>query len=57
MEKKGYKITARDMSDLVQADVALNDGEVDFNVEQHTAYMDNFNKKQNGHLVALTPIR
>lgn len=56
MEKKGYKITARDMSDLVQADVALNDGEVDFNVEQHTAYMDNFNKKQNGHLVALTPI-
>ena len=40
MEKKGYKITARDMSDLVQADVALNDGEVDFNVEQHTAYMD-----------------
>ena len=56
MEKKGYKITARDMSDLFQADVALNDGEVDFNVEQHTAYMDNFNKKQNGHLVALTPI-
>lgn len=56
MEKKGYKITARDMSDLVQADVALNDGEVDFNVEQHTAYMNNFNEKQGGHLVALTPI-
>ena len=27
------------MSDLVQADQVLSDGEVDFNVEQHTAYM------------------
>lgn len=56
LEKKGYKITGKDMSDLLQADVALNEGEVDFNVEQHTAYMDNFNNKQNGHLAALTPI-
>lgn len=44
------------MSDLLQADVALNEGEVDFNVEQHTAYMENFNQKQNGHLAAVTPI-
>lgn len=56
LEKKGYKITAKDMSDLLQADVALNEGEVDFNVEQHTAYMNNFNEKQGGHLAALTPI-
>ena len=39
LEKKGYKVTGKDMSDLLQADVALNEGEVDFNVEQHTAYM------------------
>lgn len=56
LEKKGYKVIGKDMSDLLQADVALNEGEVDFNVEQHTAYMENFNKKQNGHLAALTPI-
>lgn len=56
LEKKGYKVTGKDMSELLQADVALNDGEVDFNVEQHTAYMNDFNKKQGGHLVALTPI-
>ena len=56
LEKKGYKFTGKDMSDLLQADVALNDGEVDFNVEQHTAYMNDFNKKQNGHLAAITPI-
>ena len=56
LEKKGYKITAKDMSDLLQADVALNEGEVDFNVEQHIAYLEDFNKKQNGHLAAVTPI-
>lgn len=56
LEKKGYKITAKEMSDLLQADAALNEGEVDFNVEQHTAYMNNFNEKQNGHLAAITPI-
>jgi len=56
LEKKGYKIVGKDMSDLLQADVALSEGEVDFNVEQHTAYMENFNNKQGGHLAALTPI-
>lgn len=56
LEKKGYKVTGKDMSDLLQADVALNEGEVDFNVEQHTAYMENFNQKQDGHLAALAPI-
>lgn len=56
LEKQGYTFKAVDMSDLVQADQVLNDGEVDFNVEQHTAYMNNFNEKQKGHLVALTAI-
>lgn len=56
LEKKGYKFAGKDMSDLLQADIALNEGEVDFNVEQHTAYMENFNKKQGGHLAAITPI-
>lgn len=44
LEKKGYKVTGKDMSELLQADVALNEGEVDFNVEQHTAYMENFSQ-------------
>jgi D-methionine transport system substrate-binding protein len=56
LEKEGYTVKGVDMSDLLQADLALNDGEVDFNVEQHTAYMQNFNKLQDGHLAALTPI-
>lgn len=56
LEAKGYKLVGKDMSDLLQADVVLNDGEVDFNVEQHTAYMENFNQKQGGKLAAITPI-
>ncbi len=56
LEKQGYKVVARNMSDLLQADFALNEGEVDFNVEQHTAYYQNFNKSQKGHLIGITPI-
>ena len=35
---------------------ALNDGEIDFNVEQHTAYAKNFNEAQKGNLVPISPI-
>ena len=56
LEKQGYTVKGIDLSDLLQADLALNEGEVDFNVEQHTAYLENFNKTQDGHLVPLTPI-
>ena len=44
LEEKGYTVKGVDLSDLQTADIARNDGEVDVNVEQHTAYMDNVNK-------------
>lgn len=56
LEKKGYSFTVVDFSDLLQNDLALNEGEIDFNVEQHTAYANNFNEAQNGDLVAISPI-
>ena len=56
LEEKGYTVKGVDLSDLQTADIALNDGEVDVNVEQHTAYMDNFNKSYDGDLVAISPI-
>ncbi len=56
LEKEGYTFKAVEFSDLVQNDTALQEGEIDFNVEQHTAYKDNFNKSQNGNLVTITPI-
>ena len=56
LKKEGYKFKCVEFSDLLQNDTALNDGDIDVNVEQHTAYMKNFNKEQDGDLVALTPI-
>ncbi|ERK48916.1 MetQ/NlpA family ABC transporter substrate-binding protein [Leptotrichia wadei] len=56
LEKKGYKFEVVEFSDLLQNDTALNEGDIDVNVEQHTAYMNNFNDSQKGNLVALTPI-
>lgn len=56
LEKKGYKFQVVEFSDLLQNDTALNEGDIDVNVEQHTAYMNNFNESQKGDLVALTPI-
>ena len=46
LEKEGYTLTEVDFSDLLQNDLALNDGEIDFNVEQHTAYAENFKPRR-----------
>ena len=56
LEKEGYTVNGVDFSDLQTADIGLNDGDVDVNVEQHTAYMENFNANYNADLVALSPI-
>lgn len=56
LEKDGYQFACVEFSDLLQNDTALNEGDIDVNVEQHTAYMENFNQAQGGTLTALTPI-
>lgn len=56
LEEEGYTLRAQDMSDLLTADIALNDGDVDFNVEQHTAYLEAFNAEHDGDLVPISPI-
>ncbi|WP_429971846.1 MetQ/NlpA family ABC transporter substrate-binding protein [Fructilactobacillus sp. Tb1] len=56
LEKEGYKVKNQSFSDLSLADVAINNGEADLNVDQHTAYMDNFNKEKHAHLTSLTKI-
>lgn len=56
LEEQGYTLKGVDFSDLLTADIALNDGDVDFNVEQHTAYAENFNASNNGDLVPISPI-
>ncbi len=56
LEAQGYTVEGTDFADLQSADIALLDGEVDVNVEQHTAYAENFNKAQDGDLVTISPI-
>ena len=56
LEKEGYMVEGTDFSELLTADIALNDGDVDVNVEQHTAYAENFNASYNGDLTPICPI-
>lgn len=56
LEEQGYTLQGQDVSDLLTADIALNDGDVDFNVEQHTAYLEAFNAENDGDLVPISPI-
>lgn len=52
----GYTIDYQDFSDLRQADVALSEGSVDLNVDQHTAYMNVFNEETGSDLASITDI-
>lgn len=56
LEEKGYTLKGYDYSELSLADDAVNGGDVDFNVEQHTAYAESYNKGNNGKLLPITPI-
>ncbi|ANK60974.1 metal ABC transporter substrate-binding protein [Loigolactobacillus backii] len=53
LEKEGYKVTSQSFSDLNHADEALDQGDADLNVEQHTAWLDNFNKQKKAHFVGI----
>ncbi len=55
LENQGYTFKVSELS-LQYADEAIADGDVDFSVEQHIAYMNAFNNSYNSNLVALTPI-
>ena len=55
LKEKGYTFECVEIT-LNEADVVINDGDVDLSVEQHTAYMDAFNASADGNLVALSRI-
>ena len=56
LEGEGYTVEVTDFTDLRSADVALQEGAVDVNVDQHLAYMNNFNEEAGADLTAITPI-
>src|SRR5690625_666960 len=56
LEEDGYEIERVDFTELLQADIALQEGSIDVNVDQHTAYYTNFNNERDANLTGLTPI-
>lgn len=56
LEKEGYEIKEIQFTELIQADVALSEGTIDLNVDQHTAYLNNFNENKGTELVGITAI-
>ncbi|MHC5229618.1 MetQ/NlpA family ABC transporter substrate-binding protein [Enterococcus sp. LJL99] len=56
LEKEGYEIKETEFTELIQADVALSEGSIDLNVDQHTAYLNNFNENKGTDLVGITSI-
>ena len=56
LESKGYTLEVVETSELLVADQILQSGEVDVNVEQHTAYAENFNANNGCDLVPISVI-
>src|SRR5690625_4836353 len=57
LEEDGFTIETTDFTELLQADISLDEGSIDLNVDQHTAYYKNFNDEKGANLTSITPIR
>ncbi len=53
LEEKGYKVTLKEFSDYIQPNNALDNGDIDANLFQHSIYLKNFNKENGTKLKAL----
>ncbi|ARK33215.1 MetQ/NlpA family ABC transporter substrate-binding protein [Lactiplantibacillus plantarum] len=53
LEKKGYKVVTKEFNDYVQPNKALNSGEIDANLFQHTLYLKTFAKANHLKLSAI----
>lgn len=56
LEKEGYKVENKSFNNLMNADIAMNQNQVNLNVDQHTAYLNNFNHENKSDLVPITKI-
>ncbi|MFI7101604.1 MetQ/NlpA family ABC transporter substrate-binding protein [Streptomyces sp. NPDC050161] len=54
--KEGLKLNVRTFEDYTLVDPATENGELDANYFQHKEYLDEYNKKQNGHLVPVVNV-
>ena len=53
LEEKGYTVELVEFSDYVQPNIALNGGDIDANLFQHTIYLENFEEQNEMDLEAL----
>ncbi|WP_416354004.1 MetQ/NlpA family ABC transporter substrate-binding protein [Agrilactobacillus fermenti] len=53
LKKKGYIVKTKEFNDYVQPNKALNSGNIDANLFQHTAYLKTFSKANHLHLTAI----
>lgn len=56
MKDKGYELTIRVFNDYVTPNISLENGDIDANYFQHTPYMEDYNAKNNAHLVGVKKI-
>ncbi|MBT2582722.1 MetQ/NlpA family ABC transporter substrate-binding protein [Planococcus sp. ISL-109] len=56
LEEKGYTVETIEFSDYIQPNNALNNGEIDANLFQHTIYLENFEAENNMDLSALITV-
>lgn len=53
LEEKGYKVELTEFGDYIQPNIALDNGDIDANLFQHTIYLETFEKQNNMDLEAL----
>ncbi|MEH7300409.1 MetQ/NlpA family ABC transporter substrate-binding protein [Neobacillus drentensis] len=56
LEKKGYKVEIVEFSDYIQPNKALDNGDIQANLFQHSIYLENFAKENNMQLSALISV-
>lgn len=56
LEKKGYKVEIVEFSDYIQPNKALDNGDIQANLFQHSIYLENFAKENNMKLSALISV-
>lgn len=56
LEEKGYTVETIEFSDYIQPNNALNNGEIDANLFQHTIYLENFEAENDMDLSALITV-
>ncbi|WP_019155744.1 MetQ/NlpA family ABC transporter substrate-binding protein [Robertmurraya massiliosenegalensis] len=56
LEEKGYTVKVIEFSDYIQPNNALDNGDIQANLFQHTIYLENFAKENNMDLTALITV-